>query len=103
MPATGGKYGYKYGENVDQWMDELLEIGGSAGFIWPSSTAQLPREAYSGEHMSHPRAREIGKCLHVVAGVDLMTMARAIVRQRLGEEHAIHLSFAWRDIGEWRA
>jgi hypothetical protein len=84
-------------EEVDRMIEELLRIGKVDDFLSERSGGAFNREC------RHIRAREIGKRLDELGGVDLMLYANRRVRRKLGKNMSWHLEAAWKDIGKWIA
>jgi len=86
--------------DVDQLVEELIVIGaavedssfGSSGFFL---------RAWDGGVKKHQRAREIGKILHKLGGMNMMRSVHHTVVNRLGRLPARELEACWGGIGEW--
>ncbi len=50
----------------------------------------------------HTGAREIGKRLDQIGGLELMDAARSHVKRKLKPVLAEHLDYCWQDIGDWQ-
>jgi hypothetical protein len=84
-------------DEVERMIEELLRIGKVDDFLSERSGGAFNRDC------RHVRAREIGKRLDELGGVDLMLYANRRVRRKLGKNLSWHLEAAWKDIGKWIA
>ena len=84
-------------DEVERLIEELLRIGKVDDFLSERSGGAFNREC------RHIRAREIGKRLDELGGVDLMLYVNRRVRRKLGKNMSWHLEAAWKDIGHWIA
>lgn len=82
---------------VDRLLDELLRIGKADDFL-----SERPGGGFNRE-CRHIRAREIGKRLDELGGLQLMEFANRHVRRKLGKNLSWHLEASWKDIGNWIA
>jgi hypothetical protein len=83
------------GEEADQLVAELIEIGRTDGYI---TTTQGSKFDSTNKNI---RAREIGEALNEIGDMDLMKAACYKVRATLGGLPARHLEAAWARIGQW--
>jgi hypothetical protein len=84
-------------QDVERMLDELLRIGKADDFL-----SERPGGGFNRE-CRHIRAREIGKRLDEIGGLELMEYANRQVRRKLGKNLSWHLEAAWKDIGKWIA
>ncbi|HEX9019022.1 MAG TPA: hypothetical protein VF806_07535 [Anaerolineaceae bacterium] len=82
---------------VERMIDELIRIGQTDDFL-----SERPGGGFNRDSR-HIRAREIGKRLDEIGGMDLMQYANRRVRRKLGKNLSWHLEAAWKDIGQWIA
>lgn len=82
---------------VDRMLEDLVNIGKREDFLSERSGGPFNAQC------RNIRAREIGARLNELGGFELMEWAYKRVRKRLGKELAIHLSYAWAEIGKWAA
>jgi len=80
---------------VERLVDELVKIGVKEDYL-----SEHPGAGYNIQ-CRHIRAREIGKRLSELGGLDLMNWAFARVKKKAGKVPASHLEYAWEDVGEW--
>ena len=84
-------------DEVERLIEELVRIGKVDDFLSERSGGAFNRDC------RHVRAREIGKRLDELGGLDLMLYANRRVRRKLGKNMSWHLEAAWKDIGKWIA
>ncbi len=80
---------------IDKIVEELVSIGKRDDFL-----SEHPGGPFN-MHCRHIRAREIGKRLNEIGGVELMDFIQRRIAKRLDANLAAHLSYAWTDIGKW--
>lgn len=80
---------------VNRLIEELYKIGTTDDYL-----SEHPG-GYFNADCHHRRAREIGKRLNDVGGLDLMAAVRRGVKAKLGANLAGHLDYCWRNIGKW--
>ncbi len=85
----------EFRRDVDAMVEELAQIGRRDDFL-----SERPGPGFNGQ-CRHIRAREIGTRLNQIGGVEVMTHVMKRVRSKLNPSLAVHLSYAWADIGEW--
>ncbi len=83
------------GREIEKLLDELVRIGKMEDFL-----SERPGGAFNMQ-CRHVRAREIGKRLEELGGLELMEYMQKKVRKRLNPTLAEHLGYAWSDIGKW--
>ena len=79
----------------DDLIQELVEIGKVAPGQPPNGGSHFLKQA-------NGRAREIGRSLSELGGLDLMLAARGAIQSRLGRSAAHELEAAWIGVGEWQ-
>ena len=84
-------------QDVERLVDELIRIGKAEDFLSERPGGSFNREC------RHIRAREIGKRLDEIGGIELMEYANHQVRRKLGKDLSWHLEAAWKEIGKWIA
>jgi hypothetical protein len=85
-----------YREEAEKLIVELLEIGKKDDYL-----SERPGGQFNGQ-CHNIRARQIGRRLNEMGGLDLMQAARERVRRKLKMNMASHLDYAWSDIGQWK-
>lgn len=81
---------------VKRLLEELVKIGKLEDYL------SLHRGGDYDRNYHHKRAREIGKRLDEIGGLELMRAARARVKRKLDPVMAEHLDYCWQDIGDWQ-
>lgn len=89
------KFDSRLRPEVDRLINELLKIGKQDDFL-----SERPGGPFNGD-CHHRRAREIGKRLNDIGGLELMMAVRRGVKAKIGMNLASHLDYCWRDIGKW--
>jgi hypothetical protein len=84
-------------QTVDKLIEDLIQIGRTDDFL-----SERPGSPFNMQ-CRHTRAREIGKRLFEIGGLDLMLFARRQVRRKLKQNLASHLDYAWTDVGDWES
>jgi len=82
-------------QDVERMLDELIRIGKTDDFLSERPGGSFNRDC------RHVRAREIGKRLDELGGLELMEYANRRVRRKLGRNLSWHLEAAWKEIGKW--
>ncbi len=85
--------------DIRRMIDELLRIGKNEDFL-----SLRPGGAFD-QNCRHIRAREIGKSLGEMGGVDLMRYVFSALEKKLGRKHsdlAEHLGYCWNHLAEWK-
>jgi len=82
---------------VKRLLEELVKIGELEDYL------SLHRGGDYDRNYHHKRAREIGKRLNEIGGLELMQAARAHIKRKLKPVMAEHLDYCWQDIGDWQA
>jgi hypothetical protein len=90
-------YSSSQAREVQVLLDELLLIGKESDFL-----SERPGGGFNG-NCRNIRAREIGRRLDEMGGMDLMQWVFRQVRKKMGRAMAEHLEYAWDDVGPWRA
>lgn len=80
---------------VEKLLDELVRVGREEDFL-----SERPGGSFNGQ-CHHIRARQIGKRLHEIGGLELMHWVAKRVRRKLGVQLGTHLEYAWNEIGGW--
>lgn len=80
---------------VDKLVEELIRIGKKEDFL-----SEVPGGQFNGQ-CRHIRARQIGKRLDEIGGLDLMLYANKQVHKKIGAQLSSHLEYAWSEIGDW--
>lgn len=80
---------------VDRLIEELVRLGKVEDYL-----SERPGGAFNGQ-CHNIRARQIGKRLHEIGGLELMQMAHRQVRRKLGAQLSAHLEYCWNEIGGW--
>jgi hypothetical protein len=83
-------------QEVDKMTAELIQIGRMDDFLSLS-----PGGAYDVQ-CHHRRARDIGKRLNELGGVDLMISIRQRIQRKLKATLAEHLDHCWKGVGDWK-
>ncbi len=83
-------------QEVQKLLDDLILIGRTDDYL-----SERPGSPFNMQ-CRHNRAREIGKRMHDIGGVELMEWAYRKVKRKLGKLLADHLGYAWTDVGNWR-
>lgn len=81
---------------VEQLLEELFKIGKNEDFL-----SERPGPPFNGQ-CRHMRARQIGKRLDEIGGLDLMLYAQKKVKRKLGKDLSAHLEYAWVEVGSWK-
>ena len=87
----------EYKREVKKLLDELIKIGQLEDFL------SLQPGGPFNIRCHHKRARNIGKRINEIGGLELMQAARSYVKRKLKAVMAEHLDYAWKDIGDWQA
>lgn len=90
-------YPTHHARDVEILLKELISIGIESDFL-----SERPGGGFNG-NCRNIRAREIGKKLDEIGGLDLMQWVYRQVRKKLGRNMAEHLEYAWDNVGPWRA
>lgn len=80
---------------VKKLMKDLTRIGQTEGFL-----SERPGGGFNVQ-CRNIQAREIGKKLHDIGGVELMDFVMRKLRRPLGKEQFAHLEYCWAEIGSW--
>lgn len=83
-------------QEVSQMIIELTKIGQQDDFISLSPGGTFDIQCH------HRQARDIGKRLSDMGGVDLMMAVRQRVQRKLKAVLAEHLDHCWKGIGDWQ-
>lgn len=81
---------------VDRLIEELIKIGRTDDYL-----SERPGGGYNIQ-CRHLRARDIGKRLHEIGGLPLMSFAAKKVKRKLKKIISSHLDYCWIDIGDWQ-
>ncbi len=81
---------------VNKLLSELVKIGKMDDFL------SLQPGGPFNVRCHHTGARQIGKRLNEIGGLELMQAARWHIKGKLKETMAEHLDYCWQDIGEWQ-
>lgn len=83
-------------QEVKKLIDQLVVIGKQDDFL-----SLVPGGPF--DHQCHHRqAKEIGRQLFALGGLDLMMAVRNIIRRKLKDVMAEHLDHCWKDVGGWQ-
>ena len=82
---------------VNKLLEELVKIGKTDDYL-----SERPGSPFNAQ-CRHLRARQIGKRLHEIGGLELMQYAHQFVRRKIGRGLSDHLEYAWVDVGDWKA
>jgi len=82
--------------DVDRLIEELIKIGSTDDYL-----SERPGGTFNMQ-CRHVLARDIGKRLHEIGGLPLMTFAEKKVKRKLKMVLASHLGYCWTDIGDWK-
>ena len=82
---------------VNKLLDKLIKIGQLDDFL------SLQPGGPFNIRCHHIEARNIGKRINEIGGLELMQAARSHVKRKLKAVMADHLDYAWQDIGDWQA
>lgn len=80
---------------VDRLIHDLIQIGIKEDYL-----SERPGGAFN-QQCRHIRSREIGKRLNEIGGLPLMEYAYKKVKSKASKQLAIHLEYAWNEVGEW--
>ncbi len=83
--------------DVETLLKELLVIGRESDFL-----SERPGGGFNG-NCRNIRAREIGRRLDEIGGLELMLWVHRQVRKKMGRAMAEHLEYAWDGVGDWKA
>ncbi len=83
-------------QEVNKMIDQLIKIGKQDDFISLSPGGTFDIQCH------HREAREIGKRLDDMGGVDLMQAVRQKVQRKLKAVMAEHLDHCWKGVGDWQ-
>lgn len=83
-------------QEVQQLTAELIQIGKMDDFLSLSPGGAFDVQCH------HRRARDIGKRLNELGGVDLMISIRQRIQRKLKATLAEHLDHCWKGVGEWK-
>jgi len=75
---------------------ELIQIGRMDDFLSLSTGGAFDIQCH------HRRARDIGKRLNELGGVDLMISIRQRIQRKLKATLAEHLDHCWKGVGDWK-
>ena len=83
-------------QEVKEIINKLMVIGKQDDFL-----SVVPGGPF--DHQCHHRqAKDIGRRLNAIGGLDLMMAVRMTIRRKLKDILAEHLDHCWKDIGEWQ-
>ena len=86
-----------YKAEIKKLIDELIVIGKTDEYL-----SIVPGGLF--DHQCHHRqAKEIGKRVHEIGGIELMWAVRQTIRYKLKDVMAEHLDHCWKGIGSWQA
>ncbi|NMD28016.1 MAG: hypothetical protein GYA81_08640 [Chloroflexi bacterium] len=84
-------------QEVKEIINKLMVIGKQDDFL-----SVVPGGPF--DHQCHHRqAKDIGRRLNAIGGLDLMMAVRMTIRRKLKDILAEHLDHCWKDIGDWQA
>lgn len=83
-------------KEVEKLIKELIQIGNSDDYLSLSPGGAFDIQCH------HRQARDIGKRLNDMGGLDLMTAVRRRIQRKLKAVLAEHLDHCWKGIGEWK-
>ena len=83
-------------QEVERIIKDLLKIGQLDDFISLSPGGPFDIQCH------HRQARDLGKRLHEIGGVELMLAVRQRVKRKLKAILAEHLDHCWKGIGAWQ-
>lgn len=83
-------------QEVKRLLKKLVKIGELDDFL------SLQPGGPFNVRCHHTGAREIGKRLEQIGGLELMDAARSHVKRKLKPVMAEHLDYCWQDIGDWQ-
>jgi hypothetical protein len=83
-------------QEVAKLTAELIQIGKMDDFLSLSPGGVFDVQCH------HRRARDIGKRLNELGGVDLMILTRARIQRKLKATLAEHLDHCWKGVGDWK-
>jgi len=83
-------------QEVAKMTAELIQIGKMDDFLSLTPGGSFDVQCH------HRQARDIGKRLHDMGGVDLMNAVRERIRRKLKAILAEHLDHCWKGIGDWK-
>lgn len=81
---------------VDHLLEELIQIGKTDDYL-----SERPGSPFNMQ-CRHSRARQIGKRLFDIGGLELMEYTVKVVRKKVGKPQGEHLAYAWVEIGDWK-
>jgi len=82
-------------EEVNRLISELITIGQKEDYL-----SERPGRPFNAQ-CRHEGARQIGRRLDEIGGLELMEFAHRQVKRKAGKNLAAHLEYAWADIGRW--
>jgi len=80
---------------IDRMVEELVRIGKTEDFL-----SERPGGSFNIQ-CRNIRARDIGKRLDELGGIELMAMVQKKINKRLSPNLGDHLGYAWSDLGKW--
>jgi len=83
-------------QEIERMIKDLVRIGETDDFLSLSPGGPFDIKCH------HRQARDIGKRLSEVGGVDLMLAVRQRVQRKLKAVLAEHLDHCWKGIGDWK-
>ncbi len=94
-PAIRNLSGHQQ-EEVKKIINDLIRIGKQDDFISLSPGGDFDIRCH------HRQARDLGKRLNDMGGLDLMMAVRMRIRRKLKSVMAEHLDHCWKEIGDWQ-
>jgi hypothetical protein len=82
---------------VEKLLAELVGIGKRDDFLCERYTPGF------NSQMRNVRARDVGKRLFEIGGLELMEYAHRHVKRKASKNLGDHLEYCWDGVGKWRA
>lgn len=83
-------------KEVEKLIRDLIQIGKSDDFLSLSPGGAFDIQCH------HRQARDIGKRLNDIGGLNLMAAVRHRIKRKLKAILAEHLDHCWKGVGEWK-
>ena len=84
-------------QEVKEIINKLMVIGKQDDFLSVVPGGPIDHQCH------HRQAKDIGRRLNAIGGLDLMMAVRMTIRRKLKDILAEHLDHCWKDIGDWQA
>lgn len=84
-------------DEVQRLLADLVKIGKTEDFLAERFTPGF------NSQMRHVGARDIGKRLNEIGGIELMEFAYRHIRRKINKNIGEHLEYCWDGVGPWKA